>query len=344
MKKNSLVITTIAGTNSRLMLDTFEQASKNNCDTIVIADKKTGNLAVGIIRFITVEEQKNSEYMMAPLLPWNSYSRKNLGYLEALKNNSPWIIETDDDNLPSSEFFHLDMTDEFQARAIRKSAWVNIYKYFGNNIVWPRGFPLSKVLNNIDAAPENIELVAMNLAEVGVFQVIADKDPDVDAIFRLTQKLPQSFLPNPPVVLFDGAVCPFNSQATWWSSKYGILMYFPSTVSWRSADIWRSYISTRILQANGIGVAFTKPLVTQIRNVHNLMQDFLEEVDCYLNAEKVWDILSSIDDDKLKINLASALLYTYQSLIHSGIIPEAELVILTAWIQDVETITAHPEI
>jgi hypothetical protein len=261
------------------MQETFENAKKNNCSIIVIGDKKTGEILVPGGRFISTSEQEHLGLNLSTYLSWNSYSRKNLGYLEALKQGPEWILETDDDNLLSDNFFCLVNSSEIQVRELKSDRWVNIYKYFGNDIVWPRGFPLNRIL---EQSRLDTKLRAISVDSIGIFQSIANNDPDVDAIFRLTRPLPQIFTHDYPLLLTGDAVCPFNSQATWWNSKYVSLMYFPCTVSWRAADIWRSYIATRILQANGIGIVFTGPLVAQERNEHDLLVDFKEEIDCYL--------------------------------------------------------------
>ena len=329
---NSLVITSIASSTTALMENSFQIAHNNNCRIIVIADKKSGDIKVKNGNFLSVSSQNSLSYEIIKYLPWNSYSRKNIGYLEALKTKSEWIIETDDDNLPSNEFFNLDLHRDIKVRIIEKKEWINIYKYFGNNIVWPRGFPLNQIKSKVILETKESEI---SIDSVGVFQSIADQDPDVDAIFRLTQNLPQTFINNSPIFLINGAVCPFNSQATWWNYKYGVLMYFPSTISWRVADIWRSYIATRVLQSNDIGIVFVGPLVTQIRNEHDLLIDFKEEIDCYLNAEKIWTILSEIPDKNLRVSPEVAIIYVYNHLVNLGVIPHEEIEILNAWVEDV---------
>jgi hypothetical protein len=98
---------------------------------------------------------------------------------------------------------------------------------FGNHFVWPRGFPL-QFINQEDRG----EYYRMDSTEVSVpiFQVIADGDPDVDAIFRLTRSLPLFFERADPLLVHDESVTPFNSQATWWKRDVSVLMYFPSFV------------------------------------------------------------------------------------------------------------------
>ena len=330
-----LVITSIAQSPSQLMVNSFDIAIQNGCQVILVGDQKSGNLDSPGIRNITSTEQLELELEIISHLPWNSYSRKNIGYLEALKSKAEWIIETDDDNLPTHEFFKLDSTLNLKARLASDSGWLNVYKYFGNHVVWPRGFPLDKIQKQEII---NLPTIETDIRTVGVFQSLAANDPDVDAIFRLTQHLPQNFENDIPIVLTDGTVCPFNSQATWWNTKYACLMYFPSKISWRVADIWRSYITTRILQANSASVVFTGPLVTQIRNSHDLLLDFKEEINCYLQAGDIWECLSKIDTLLLTGNLSTAVMNVYEILVKANFIPVEELPILKAWLNDIERI------
>ena len=59
---------------------------------------------------------------------------------------------------------------------------------------WPRGFPIEKVLDSI-ISNENKEMskVSSSTTKFGVLQSLADIQPDVDAIFRLTHKTPFAF-------------------------------------------------------------------------------------------------------------------------------------------------------
>ena len=51
---------------------------------------------------------------------------------------------------------------------------------------WPRGFPLSKV-NSPTTWNVSTPLVNVSLGDIGVLQSLADLNPDVDAVFRMTK-------------------------------------------------------------------------------------------------------------------------------------------------------------
>jgi hypothetical protein len=117
-------------------------------------------------------------------------------------------------------------------------------------------------------------------------QSLADNDPDVDGMYRLSSKLPVTFLHKaaqraiPPFVF-----TPFNAQAVLFdrSALWGLLL--PVTVHGRVTDIWRSYFTTRLLWDIGKQVGFVSPWVTQYRNPHSYQGDFNSEVPLYTQAE-----------------------------------------------------------
>ena len=79
----------------------------------------------------------------------DSYARKNIGYLLAIKNNTDVIIETDDDNYPKKNFFTTPKLIHKVSEITNKN-WVNIYDLFlkEKKLIWPRGLPLNFVKKN----------------------------------------------------------------------------------------------------------------------------------------------------------------------------------------------------
>jgi len=66
---------------------------------VVVADKKTpSDWSLNNCEFLSVERQLALNYKIIPLLPWNHYSRKNIGYLYAIEHGAKVIYDTDDDN------------------------------------------------------------------------------------------------------------------------------------------------------------------------------------------------------------------------------------------------------
>ena len=73
---------------------------------IIIGDKKSPKkFNLKNSNFYSTKDQSNLGFRLNKFLNYNHYSRKNLGYLIAYKNNSEFIYETDDDNLPYKSFY-----------------------------------------------------------------------------------------------------------------------------------------------------------------------------------------------------------------------------------------------
>ena len=154
---------------------------------------------------------------------------------------------------------------------------------------------------------------------------MADENPDVDAIYRLTSLLPIKFNSSKNISLGNGSICPFNSQNTAWLSQAYLLMYLPSYCSFRMTDIWRSFIAQRIAWTCGWSVLFHNSTVKQKRNVHNLMRDFAEEVPGYKNN---YSIMNNLIKLKLKSgikNIKHNMILCYRELIRMNIIDKKEM-------------------
>ncbi len=262
-------------------------------------------------------------------LPVGHYVRKNLGYLAAIEDGAQWIIETDDDNAPLPDF--LDVPTTMRSRLLRSSApWLNVYDQFGpSQSVWPRGFPLELLQGS---GPAKIEAKWIEETPLLV-QGLADDNPDVDAIYRLTRPLPVSFdRKAAPVSLSAGCWCPFNSQNTWWHRSITVLAYLPAHCSFRMTDIWRSFVAQRCLWAAGHRVCFVAPTVSQARNEHNLLRDFEDEIPGYLKNEAIRQVL---DGCKLGGEPQEDLLTCYRALVAAGLLPAQELPLVEAWISEV---------
>lgn len=174
------------------------------------------------------------------------------------------------------------------------SGLVNPYVHFGQRSIWPRGMPLecvSDVSSEIlysGAAPSMA--AEPTLGECGghagrpaVLQSVVDGDPDVDAIFRLTRKASGRRIDvpfdrtAPPLVLPQGRMSPWNSQATLHAREAFFALALPVSVPFRVTDIWRSYFAQRMLWEVGRTVGFLPPLVRSVRNAHDNMADFRDE-------------------------------------------------------------------
>lgn len=308
------------------------EASAHGVDFIVIGDARSpSEFVLKGCRFYDLSTQKKLPFALAKMLPIGHYARKNLGYLIAVSEACHQIIETDDDNHPAEGFFI--PRDRRQTVPVAKGgSYVNVYRYFSDSLIWPRGLPLSAIRSDAPA----LATLPMIGADCPIQQGLADDNPDVDAIYRLTCPLPQKFRSNGAVAVGRGSWCPFNSQnTTWWSDAFPLL-YLPSFCSFRMTDIWRSFIAQRICWENDWHVLFHEPNVWQDRNEHDLMRDFEDEVPGYLQNEK---ICKALEDTALlsgSNNIFENIMRCYQSLIKIGVLVERELYSVDAWISDIQ--------
>jgi len=258
--------------------------------TVVVGDTKTpSDWSYPNVTFLSVEDQKKLGYRIHDLLPYKSYARKNIGYLYAIQHGAKIVYESDDDNIPTDGLKYVDESTEVVSYIQgdnEKDIAVNVYAHFGKPQVWPRGYPLRKIQPNVE--PKKTKKV-MKL--VPIQQGLADLDPDVDAIYRLTQPLNISFDPSAPVSVPAGLMCPWNSQNTLFHDSALWAMLIPTTTTFRVCDIWRSYWAQRILWDIGGEILFLPPSVKQIRNAHNYLEDFEDELDLYLKGEDLINFL-----------------------------------------------------
>jgi hypothetical protein len=162
-----------------------------------------------------------------------------------------------------------------------------------------------------------------------VVQGLADGNPDVDAVYRLTRTLPIDFDRRGPVRLDPGVWCPFNSQNTRFRREVFPLLYLPSHCSFRMTDIWRSFVAQRCLWELGEGVVFTAATVRQERNDHDLLRDLADEVPGYLRNDGIRRALEPLSLDRQ--DLARSLTLCYEALVAGSFVPEAELPVVRAW-------------
>jgi len=277
--------------------------------------------------FLDLEAQLASGFELARLGPVGHYTRKNIAYLEAIRRGATCLYETDDDNAPLPQWAPRE--ESVQARRVTDGGWVNAYRCYSNQRIWPRGLPLDAVVASCNGG---VRLAAAaETVRAPIQQGLANGSPDVDAVWRLVLDRPFDFDDGPSVLLPPGSWCPFNSQSTWWWPDAFPLLYLPSFCSFRMTDIWRSFIAQRCLWELGLGVVFHAAEVVQDRNEHDLMRDFNDEIPGYQRNRELAQVLA----DTALLPGAGAvgenLQRCYEALVHNGFFSQDELTLLAAW-------------
>jgi len=330
----SIVVTSIASPNA-VLRELASQSKAHGLSFYVIGDVPSPpDFYLDGCEFYGLEQQRATGFELAKLLPLRHYSRKNLGYLLALRTRPAILIETDDDNMPLAEFW-LPRVPEPRVRMLSGAGWTNVYAYFSKSRVWPRGLPLDAV----QTEPPPFESLVESPADCPIQQGLANGNPDVDAIYRLVMGSSSiKFQTGRQVALGPGAWCPFNSQNTAWFPKAYPLLYLPSCCSFRMTDIWRSLVAQRIAWEYGWHVLFQSADVFQERNEHNLMRDFADEVPGYLHNRKIAENLERLRLSPGLENIGESLIRCYEELVRLTVIGAEEMPLLRAWLQDFSTI------
>ncbi len=299
---------------------------------IVVGDKKTPeNWECNNVDYISVEQQDASDFELAKVLPYNHYCRKMLGYLKAIKKGADYIIDTDDDNIPKDAWDFPAFEQTFDS--VRGDlGFVNVYQLYTDQKIWPRGLPLQLISKQFELEKDLSE----KDCKVGIWQGLADEDPDVDAIYRLTNDTPCYFNDRNPVVLSKGTLSPFNTQNTIIRKELYALMYLPTYVTFRFTDILRGLIAQPIMWLYGYELGFTNATVVQKRNPHDYMKDFISEIPMYEYCEKVIELVT--DAVSVSNSIETNIYNAYKSLLNENIVCEKEMITLEAWLKDLKNI------
>lgn len=334
-EKIAVVVTSISSSTNKVLQGIAEGGQQKGYYFIVIGDEASpSDFSLSGCDFYSLKRQVELELEFPRICPKKHYARKNIGYLLAIQHQASIIIETDDDNIPYQAFWEKRERQQ-NAPTVSKAGWVNVYKYFTEESIWPRGLPLQVINSQSNPCWDSLSTTAVDSP---IQQGLADENPDVDAIYRLILPLPQKFRTDRRIALTSGTWCPFNSQnTTWWSDAYPLL-YLPAYCSFRMTDIWRSFIAQRIAWANDWAVLFHEPTVWQERNQHNLMHDFRDEIPGYLYNHLICEALESLNlisgVDKLSDNLRIC----YEKLVSMSLIEAQELKLLDAWLNDLSQV------
>eukprot|EP00198_Chlamydomonas_reinhardtii_P006991 XP_001696327.1 predicted protein [Chlamydomonas reinhardtii] len=275
----------------------------------------------------------------------------------AVLHGAEFIFDTDDDN------FVLDGDAKFLPRSTKlPEGWTlntpttgatvfNPYPHWGVD-TWPRGFPLTQITNVTTrtgvrpAASTNAPALP---PRVCALQSLANADPDVDALYRLTGGLPLYFPPQRAWLAYPaGTYAPFNAQATLFDARaLSAALALPVTVHGRVSDIWRSYIMQRAMWDLGCGLAFADPWVTQYRNAHKYLKDFSSELDLYLKTEGLLVVLNGLafpPDWRFAspdAQLAGRVLALYVALYEHGLLEVEDVLMVHAYLSDLGALSQN---
>jgi hypothetical protein len=331
--KSAIVITSIFAPTEAVRL--YSRRSEQTL--IVVGDRKSpADWSSEGACYLPLGSPQTAEFRLSASLPVDHYCRKMLGYLVAMQQGAQAIVDTDDDNLPHDRWGFPGFDGVFEG--VRSDlGFVNVYQLFTRQKIWPRGLPLDLIHTDFGLDRALFETGF----RVGVWQGLADEDPDVDAIYRLTCNEPCTFERRAPVVLDTGTVSPFNSQNTLFRKELFALLYLPTAVSFRFTDILRGLVAQPIMWRHGFHLGFTDATVRQLRNPHDFMADFRSEQPMYQHCD---DIVERVDAAlRSGASMEDHLYEAYRALISAGIVPVEEMKPLLDWLYDLQRLR-HSEV
>lgn len=324
-----LIVTSISAPNEALRAFAAGCRAQNFHFAVIGDVKSPSAFELDGCDYHSLDRQRESGFAFADICPTGHYARKNIGYLLAARAGATFIRDTDDDNLPRDTFWEI-LPRAQEVATVKEAGWANVYRWFSDAPIWPRGLPLDQ----INGPSSEFEKLATAPSDCPIQQGLADENPDVDAIYRLTLPLPQNFRADRRIALGAGVWCPFNSQNTTWYPETFPLLYLPAYCSFRMTDIWRSFVAQRIAWTNEWSVLFHEPTVWQERNQHNLMRDFADEIPGYLNNSRIASELSALPLKAGVTNIPDNLRLSYEMLVRLNFIGAPEMDLLEAWLRD----------
>ena len=207
---------------------------------IIIGDKKTPHNEYfefkklhDNVQYMSPKSQEEKWKEISDLIGWNKIQRRNIGYLEALKNGAEIIASVDDDNIPLDNW----------GKDIRIGKPTNVYYYETDEIafdpigvtnykeLWHRGFPIQKLHNRNQKYKITRKTVIPD-----VQAMFWNGDPDIDAVCRLEHK-PMCFFDDKYFPIATNTFSPFNSQNTLFSRE-AIKRFMVLPFICRMYDIW----------------------------------------------------------------------------------------------------------
>lgn len=256
-------------------------ANMQDWHLIVVTDKKTPikkyEKLKKNITILNCSDQYKINKKLSDLIGWNCIQRRNFGFIEAYKLGASLIATVDDDNIPYNFWGKdVDLKNKVNARKYVNSDLVfdpmEIFNKIKPYKFWHRGFPL-ELLEKKNA--NNFQLIKKK------FDVRADLwngNPDIDSINRLIIKKMNFNFKN-KFLYCSNKFSPFNSQNTF-INRDVLKDYFCFPFIGRLDDIWASYY----IESVGYNICYGPASVYQLRNKHNLYNDFKEEILGYLNS------------------------------------------------------------
>lgn len=264
----------------------------------VVGDKRTPE---GVyedmpgVTYLSPHYQESKYPRLSESIGWHCIQRRNIGFVEAWRDNAQIIASVDDDNIPYDGWG--------QNLLVGQDVFVTCYDnprlpYFDPlsvtnvNHLWHRGFPIQHLQTRLQVSERG--KVKMR---VYVQADLWDGDPDCDAMARLT------YSPNVrisgPFPFTTSNLTVFNSQNTF-LHRDCFPNYACTAHTDRMDDIWGGILLQQALRRRGepLSIVFNTPSVYQARNPHDIVGDMQREIMGHRSTLDVLEIGASALSDE----------------------------------------------
>lgn len=262
----------------------------------VAIDEKTSAESIDFLEsFGAAIISYGTDWKTGKYLPWNSLSRRNLAFLEALKWGADIVVSIDDDNIPTA-------TDYFwQHETIIGEPFSGLCGSSFSGWFDPGQLLLPHVKHRgIPHGAHSHAYTPIVKAKVGVSAGLVLGNSDVDATTRLERPegintLDVARLADAGVVVnLSATQTVFNTQNTAVIRDLVPAWFLMPEVG-RMDDIYASLIVKRVARDRGWYIHFGYPLVYQERNEHDLLGDLDQEIDGYKRLNRIANILAGTE-------------------------------------------------
>lgn len=292
----------------------------------VATDKKTP-LELGRLQIENVFCMRGDFWKCSEAIGFDTLSRRNIAFLEALKWGADVIYSWDNDNLPVN-IDHFDLVRhalkyDFDGMRTGKALWFDP-GFLLTPPVKHRGMP-HRYVGNFEPVVD---------AKVGVAAGLVLGDPDIDAVTRIADR-PDVQIVNQigqtGVVVDPHTWTVFNTQNTAVIREL-IPAWFLMPGVGRHDDIYASLVVQRVARERNLHVHFGPPFTYQQRNEHDPIKDLRAEIDGMENVEKLAALLDSIVLPGREVILDVDIIYS--ALRHCDFLPKASVEAAFPWLED----------
>jgi hypothetical protein len=343
------IVMTVFNHPTNLIIN-LEKNIANNWKIVVIGNVKTDDSKWDIFKnsnnliYLSLKDQNKLGYNILQYLGENSYNRKNIGYLFAIKHGAKEIYEIDENldivSTENYEFFDYNINDSYICYGIEnEQKMINPYVYFGETNIWPRGFSIKNIQNDYNKTFYYAHSSQVKLRPL-IYQGLINKIPDIDSIFLLSigkikDNLKIDFSKNFPLLYFPGNYVPINSKNTKYFYDIFPFLMLPITVNENIADIIRGYIIERFVYGYGGTIIYNNSDIYN-DNLYYNNSKFLEEREILFHLPEILEIISS---DKYSENDPKKLFfYIIDELINKNLLKKEDKLIYNAFFDDLTNI------